>query len=138
MTATLYLARVLEWLQDPQIRRRVPAGFNKGEARHSLARAICFHRRGAIHDPGFEEQYQRASGLNLLVAAIITWNTVYLADAMERLRQRGVEITDEQLRHVSPLGWEHIHLTGDYRWKIQLVAGLAQRRPLRRTPAGSA
>ena len=31
---------------------------------------------------------------------------------------RGVEITDEHLRHLSPLGWEHIALTGVYRWDL--------------------
>jgi TnpA family transposase len=127
---------VLEWLQDPALRRRVLGGLNKGEARHSLARAVCLHRRGAIYDPEFEAQYLRASGLNLLVAAIVTWNTVYLADAVERLRGRGGEISEEQLRHFSPLGWEHINLTGDYRWNMQLVTGLGQRRPLRRVPPG--
>ncbi|HEV8177877.1 MAG TPA: Tn3 family transposase, partial [Gemmatimonadales bacterium] len=74
--------------------------------------------------------------LNLLVAAIIAWNTVYLADAVEQLRSRGVAISDEQLAHVSPLGWEHINLTGDYRWNMQLVASLEQRRSLRRAARG--
>jgi TnpA family transposase len=125
---------VLEWLQDPLLLRRVLAGLNKGEARHSLARGVCLHRRGAIYDLEFEAQYLRASGLNLLVAAIITWNTVYLADAVDQLRARGVEISDAQLQHLSPLGWEHINLTGDYRWNMQLITGLDQRRPLRRLP----
>ena len=26
------------------------------------------------------------------------------------------EIPGELLAHVSPLGWEHINLTGEYRW----------------------
>ena len=33
-------------------------------------------------------QCYRASGLNLLAAAIILWNTVYLAKAVEELRKR--------------------------------------------------
>ena len=30
--------------------------------------------------------------------------------------QTGLEIPGELLAHVSPLGWEHINLTGEYRW----------------------
>ena len=33
-----------------------------------------------------------------------------------RLAPPGLEIPGELLAHVSPLGWEHINLTGEYRW----------------------
>ena len=35
----------------------------------------CFNRLGEIRDRSFENQRHRASGLNLLVAAITLWNT---------------------------------------------------------------
>jgi TnpA family transposase len=56
----------------------VQIGLNKGEARNSLARAVFFHRLGEIRDRSYENQRYRASGLNLVVAAIRLWNTVYL------------------------------------------------------------
>ena len=28
----------------------------------------------------------------------------------------GLDVPAEFLAHVSPLGWEHINLTGEYRW----------------------
>ena len=55
--------------------RRVHAGLNKGEARNSLARAVFFYRLGEIRDRSFEQQRYRASGLNLVTAAIVLWNT---------------------------------------------------------------
>jgi hypothetical protein len=58
-----------------------------------------------IRDRTFENQRYRASGLNLVVAAIILWNTVYLGCAVEELRSRGENIPDEFLAHVAPLGW---------------------------------
>ena len=67
----------LDWISDPALRRRTNAGLNKGEARNALARAVFFHRLGEIRDRTFENQRYRASGLNLAVAAIILWNTVY-------------------------------------------------------------
>ena len=39
-----------------------------------------------------------------------------LARAIEELKSEGVEMTTEQLRHLSPMDWEHIGLTGDYTW----------------------
>ncbi|GHO57865.1 hypothetical protein KSB_63400 [Ktedonobacter robiniae] len=51
-----------------------------------------------------------------MVAAIILWNTLELARAVEELRQEGMTIIPEQLAHLSPMDWEHINLTGDYVW----------------------
>jgi hypothetical protein len=51
-----------------------------------------------------------------LVSAIILWNTKYLEVAYTELRRQGGTISDDLLRHVAPLGWEHIGLTGDYVW----------------------
>ncbi len=68
---------ILDWLQSVELRRRVHAGLNKGEARNSLAGAVFFNRLGEIRDRSFEQQRYRASGLNLVTAAIVLWNTVY-------------------------------------------------------------
>ncbi len=68
----------LDWLKNIDLRRRANAGLNKGEARNALARAIFFYRLGEIRDRSFESQVYRASGLNLLIAVIILWNTRYL------------------------------------------------------------
>jgi len=106
----------LDWISDPALRRRTNAGLNKGEARNALARAVFFHRLGEIRDRAFENQRYRASGLNLAVAAIILWNTVYLGRAVAELRAQGETISDISLSHTAPLGWEHITFNGDYVW----------------------
>ena len=104
----------LQWLSDPDLRQRSHAGLNKGEASNSLRRAVFFHRQGEIRDRTFENQSFRASGLSLITAAIVHWNTVYLDRAVQHLCAQGVIIRDDLLAHVAPLGWEHIALTGDY------------------------
>ena len=120
----------LEWLQSPELRRRVQVGLNKGEARNALARAVFFNRLGEIRDRSFENQRYRASGLNLVVASIALWNTVYLERAILALRQQKV-VDDALLKHLSPLGWEHINLTGDYVWHANKRVAAARFRPLR-------
>lgn len=57
----------------------------------------------------------RASGLNFLVTAIMLWNTRYLERAVAALREVE-DVPDQLLAHLSPLGWEHVNLTGDYVW----------------------
>jgi TnpA family transposase len=120
----------LNWISDPLLRRHSHAGLNKGEARNALARAVFFNRLGELRDRTFENQRYRASGLNLVVAAIILWNTVYLARAVDQLRAEGHDLSDELLSHVAPLGWEHISLTGDYVWS-SLHSSPGTFRPLR-------
>ncbi len=107
---------MIEWYSNPALRRRCQAGLNKGEAAHKLKRAVYFHERGEIRDRSLDSQSFRASGLNLVVSAIIHWNTVYLAKAADHLKIQGRDIPDGLLRHVSPLTWEHINLTGIYSW----------------------
>jgi TnpA family transposase len=125
----------LDWVQNPELRREAGQELNKGESRNSLARAVFIHRLGEIRDRTYENQQHRASGLNLIVTAIILWNTRYLERAVTTLRQTE-NVPDSLLAHLSPLGWEHINLTGDYIWIASQEAsenndGL---RPLRMPP----
>jgi TnpA family transposase len=106
----------LDWLDDPMLRRQATAELNKGESRNALARAVCFHRLGRLRDRTLESRQHRASGLNLVVASIILWNTVYMDRAIRFLRGQGEDIPDNLLPYLAPLGWQHINLTGDYLW----------------------
>jgi TnpA family transposase len=121
----------LDWMQNAELRRRVQIGLNKGEAKNALARAVFLNRLGEIRDRSFENQRYRASGLNLVVAAIVLWNTVYLEQAVQSLRDSGRNIDDKLLTHLSPLGREHINLTGDYIWRQSRHAEEGNLRPLR-------
>jgi Tn3 transposase DDE domain len=121
----------LQWLQDPELRRRSHVGLNKGEQQNALRRAVFFNRLGEIRDRSYENQRHRASGLNLLVAAIILWNTTYLQRAIDYLSNQGHDPVPGDLAHLSPQGWEHINLTGDYHWDSSSTLGPDQFRPLR-------
>ena len=122
----------LDWLKNIDLRRRANAGLNKGEARNALARAIFFYRLGEMRDRSFESQVYRASGLNLLIAAIILWNTRYLEQTFVELERQGVDVSPTIVAHVAPLGWEHVGLTGDYVWSDGQEPSNGSLRPLRR------
>jgi TnpA family transposase len=104
----------LRWFEDPALRKLVTAELNKGEARNTLARAVAFHRLGRFRDRGTENQQMRAAGLNLVTAAIILFNCKYLGRATDLLRTKGTTGIDDVIGQISPLGWDHVNLTGDY------------------------
>ena len=40
--------------------------------------------------------------LNLVTSVVITWNTVYMAQALDSLRSEGFSVSDEDLVHLAP------------------------------------
>jgi hypothetical protein len=72
--------------------------------------------QGRIADRNAEAQQFRASGLNLVTAAIAYWNSTnstHMADAISHLRSRE-PVPDALLIHTSPLTWEHISFSGGF------------------------
>jgi len=111
---------MIDWILDAGLQRQAQIGLNKGEAHHALKRAISFHRRGEIRDRSGEGQHYRIAGMNLLAAIIIFWNTMKLGEVVNTRAASGTHIAPDLLAHVSPLGWEHINPTGEYRWPKSL------------------
>ncbi len=108
---------IIEWLLDTDMQRRAQIGLNKGEAHHALKSALRIGRQGEIRDRTTEGQHFRIAGLNLLTAIIIYWNTKQLRIAVAQRKKAGMETPEYLLAHISPLGWAHIILTGEYRWR---------------------
>jgi hypothetical protein len=61
-------------------------------------------------------QHDRIAGLALLAAIIVSWNTWKLGEIVARMAEAGEARPSDLLAHVSPLGWEHITLSGEYHW----------------------
>src|SRR3546814_17325558 len=74
----------LDWIEQPEQRRRATRELNKGEAENALKRAIFFHRIGCIRDHALQAQTHRASALNLVAGANVLWNTIGRAAGRER------------------------------------------------------
>ena len=61
----------------------------------------------------------------------LTLGAVYLERAVQALRDTGKNIDERLLSHLSPLGWEHVNLTGDYIWRQNKQVEQGKFRPLR-------
>ncbi|OSM08615.1 putative TnpA family transposase [Magnetofaba australis IT-1] len=107
---------IIDWVLDADMQRRAQIGLNKGESHHALKNALRIGRQGEIRDRTSEGQHYRMAGLNLLAAIVIYWNTARLGEAVAQRKRTGLPVPPELLAHISPLGWSHILLTGEYRW----------------------
>lgn len=110
---TLFL---IDWLENPDIRRKTQAGLNKGESQHVLSDAIRFNNHGRLLDRTHENQTLRAKATAFVTMAIVCSNTKDLDTVTSRLAAGGNPVPEDTLRHISPLGWKHIMLTGQYHW----------------------
>ena len=125
---TLYL---LAYIDDENYRRRILVQLNRGEGRHSLARATFHGQRGEIRRRYREGQGDQLGALGLVVNAIVLWNTRYMDAALSHLRASGVEANPEDVARLSPLGFSHINLLGRYSFHLPESVAKGQLRPLR-------
>ncbi len=72
-----------------------------------------FGKQGELRERTIQHQLQRVSALNIIINAISIWNTLHLTKIVEYQKRSGSFI-EELLHHMSPLGWEHINLLGEY------------------------
>lgn len=105
---------ILRCLHDEQFRRLQTKEINKGERSHSLDRFLFFGKQGALRSKDFLDQIHSFSCLAILHNAILVWNLEQLPAVLERLRNRGHIINDEDLALISPLLWKHVNAFGHY------------------------
>ncbi|MBE9140675.1 Tn3 family transposase [Nodosilinea sp. LEGE 07088] len=125
---TLYL---LNYIDDEAYRRRILTQLNRGEGRHSLARAVCHGNKGEIRQRYREGQEDQLNALGLVTNAVILWNTLYMDRALDHLRAQGLEIDPEDVARLSPLGYSHINMLGRYYFELAEALKEGGFRPLR-------
>ncbi len=129
---------MLRYLRVEDYRRKINRQLSKGESLHALRRFIFFVHEGQLRRRRPEDQANQASCLSLVTNAIITWNTVYFAAAIERLRAEGQLSVDEDLAHLSPTVHEHVNPYGKYRFVLDEELTRRDLRPLRQPDASRA
>lgn len=125
---TLYL---LNYVDDEAYRRRILTQLNRGEGRHSLARAICHGRKGEIRQRYREGQEDQLNALGLVTNIITLWNTFYIDKTLEHLRAQSWDIDPDDVARLSPLGFIHINMLGRYYFELAEAIQNGGFRPLR-------
>lgn len=124
---TLHL---LTYIDDENYRRRILTQFNRGETRHSLARATFHGQKGELRQRYREGQEDQLGALGIVVNIILLWNTIYMDKALAHLKNLGYEMRIEDVARLSPLGHKHINLMG--RYNFSLPEELEEMRALRK------
>ena len=121
---------ILDYISSEELRRKIHRGLNKGEAMNGLARAIFFGKQGELRERTIQNQLQRATALNLIINAISIWNTLYLEKAIDYKKSIDEGVNEDLITHISPLGWEHINMLGEYSFNFDNSESTELTRPL--------
>ncbi len=125
---TLYL---LNYIDDEHYRRRIQNQLNRGEGRHSVARHVFHGQRGELRQRYRQGQEDQLGALGLVVNMIVLWNTWYIQDALDELRNSGQEVRPEDVERLAPLRFQHINVHGTYHFVLPESVAQGHHRPLR-------
>lgn len=121
---------ILRYIESEEYRRRISTQLNKGETLHSLRRFLFFAHQGQIRASHDEDLVNQATCLNLVTNAVVAWNTVYMATAIDQLKTENYLVDETDITHLSPARYEHINPYGKYQFDLAKNLN-RQLRPLR-------
>jgi TnpA family transposase len=121
----------LTYIDDEAKRRGTLTQLNRGEGRHSVARAIFHGKRGELRQRYQEGQEDQLGALGLVLNIVVLWNTIYMERAIAQLRQEGFPVRDEDVERLSPLIHDHINMQGRYSFAVPEAVARGELRPLR-------
>ena len=121
----------LNMLDDENKRRGTLTQLNRGEGRHSLARAIFHGKRGELRQRYREGQEDQLGALGLVVNMIVLWNTIYMEAASTSCARRDTRFGRRMWPRLSPLVHEHINMLGRYSFAMPETVARGELRPLR-------
>ena len=132
---------ILQYLSEPELRRRIRRGLLKVEQLHALARDVFYGRRGRINARELWEQMNTCSCLNLILACIVYWQACEISRVLSECDPlaNGIDLSLlESLICVETYGckrWNDAHRTfGDVPTKVRKTPrDLAQTRIYTRT-----
>jgi len=125
---TLYM---LAYVDDESYRRRILTQLNRGESRHSVARAVFHGQRGELRQRYREGQEDQLGTLGLVVNAMVLWNTFYMEATLKHLRSEGMAVLSADVARLSPLVHKHINFQGRYSFALAESVARGALRPLR-------
>jgi TnpA family transposase len=121
----------LTYIDDKAKRRGTLTQLNRGEGRHSVARAVFHGKRGELRQHYREGQEDQLGALGLVLNMIVLWNSMYMEAALDQLRADGYTVKDEDVARLSPLLHEHINMLGRYSFSVPDAVAKGELRPLR-------
>lgn len=130
LVKSLYL---LEYVDNETLRRYIQQALNRGEAYHQLRRAVASINGNRFRGGSDYQITQWNDCARLVCNCIIYYNSALFSVLLKSFEERGDKKSIDFLTDLSPVGWQHIGLTGRYsfgeeekRFEIDLSALLDQ------------
>lgn len=121
---------LLNYIDGEDYRRRILTQLNRGEGRHSVARAICHGQRCEIRKRYREGQEDQLGVLGLVTNALVLWNTIYMQASRDHLPKQSVIIHEEDEARLSPLIHHQINMLGHFLFTLADTVMEGKLRPL--------
>jgi TnpA family transposase len=121
---------MLRYVSNEANRRRILVQLNRKEARHNMARAVFFGRRGDLYQAYRAGQEDQLGALGLVVNAIALFNTRYMDRAVNHVLESGKTVDEQDIGRLSPLVRDHIELHGRYSFELPEAVRHGVLRPL--------
>ena len=123
---------ILRYISSKSYRKRIRKQLNKGEAIHDLRKFLRFVDNGVIKKVLPEEQNNQASCLTLLTNLVIVWNTRYMGNVVQTIKdEQLIKDIENHLPNISPCRFEHINRYGRYTFDLEKELSRSGFRPLR-------
>ena len=107
-------AYMLEYIDDPEMRRNVHRSLNRGESVHQLIAAIRKISDNKLPGSGADELSIYNECNRLIANCIIYYNAKLLSDLYMAYETRENEEVCNLIKRLSPVAWQYINLIGKY------------------------
>jgi TnpA family transposase len=106
---------MLDYISDMDLRESITVQTNKSEAYNGFSEWLSFGNPFSIVASNDPEEHEKAIKYNAIIAnAVMLQNVIDISNIILELYEEGVEITLDDLKHISPLMTEHIMRFGIY------------------------
>ncbi|BBE10388.1 Transposase Tn3 family protein [Mycoavidus cysteinexigens] len=106
---------LIDYFTNPEFRRELQHALNRGEAVHTIQRAVHIGKIPTELAKRWETLAAVSSSLSLLTNALLAWNTQHMQRAVERIEAISSEkLQPEDLRRIAPTNLEGINLRGTF------------------------
>jgi len=113
---------LLNYVNDLELRRMIQAAMNKSERFNQFTQWVAFGNKGVVTENDRVEQKKRIKYNHLVANCLIFHNVYAMTQALHKMAQEGVALSEEALRHLSPYLTEHVNRFGVYEWNPQRQA----------------
>ncbi len=114
---------MLNYIDDPEMRRNVHRSLNRGESLHQLISAIRKVSGNKLLGKTEIEMETNNECNRLIANCIIYYNAILLSGLYKEYKRQNNTVYCDLIKRLSPVAWQHINLAGKYEFcqnQIQL------------------